>query len=235
MIKLINALGQEKTLPITMHWRRVPLEIEVPSQPLHGRDGEVVTGKPRRRPRAFTLEGSIYHPDKSQIEQEADALLAFLMQMPVKVYRQHYHDRYLLAYPQGAAQDWLDAGAELQLKIPMVALDPYWYGPEVTANVSGTQTITIDGNAPAIPFIQTTGSASSLTVTNQTTGKQVIVSGASGVIRVDSVNHVVTIDGEERLDLVNDEWVLRGFELVPGNNQISTNREIRMTYRPRWL
>jgi len=234
VIKLINALGQEKTLPITMHWRRVPLEIEVPSQPLHGRDGEVVTGKPRRRPRAFTLEGSIYHPNKSQIEQNADALLAFLMQMPVKVYRQHYHDRYLLAYPQGAAQDWLDAGAELQLKIPMVALDPYWYGPEVELTLSGTQTITVAGNAPAIPFIRTTGSASSLTVSNQTTGRQVVVSGASGVIGVDNVNHVVTIDGAERLDLVNDEWVLYGFELIPGDNLISTSAQITMTYRPRW-
>jgi len=234
VIKLVNALGQEKTLPITMHWRRVPLEIEVPSQPLHGRDGEAVTGKPRRRPRAFTLDGSIYHPDKSQIEQEADALLAFLMQMPVKVYRQHHHDRYLMAYPQGAAQDWLDAGAELQLKIPMVALDPYWYGPEVELTLSGTQTISVDGTDPSIPFIRTTGSASSLTVSNQTTGKQVVVSGASGVIRVDSVNHVVTIDGEERLDLVNDEWVLYGFELMPGDNLISTNTQITMTYRPRW-
>ena len=234
MKKLNNAFGQEKTLPIAMRWRRVPLEIEVPSQPLHGRDGEVVTGKPRRRPRAFTLEGSIYHPDKSQIEQEADALLAFLMQMPVKVYRQHYHDRYLLAYPQGAAQDWLDAGAELQLKIPMVALDPYWYGPEVELTLSGTQTITVAGNAPAIPFIRTTGSASGLTVSNQTTGRQVVVSGASGVIGVDNVNHVVTIDGAERLDLVNDEWVLYGFELIPGDNLISTSTQITMTYRPRW-
>jgi len=193
-----------------------------------------VTGKPRRRPRAFTLEGSIYHPDKSQIEQEADALLAFLMQMPVKVYRQHYHDRYLLAYPQGAAQDWLAAGAELQLKIPMVALDPYWYGPEVELTLSGTQTITVAGNAPAIPFIRTTGSASGLTVSNQTTGRQVVVSGASGVIGVDNVNHVVTIDGAERLDLVNDEWVLYGFELIPGDNLISTSAQITMTYRPRW-
>ena len=234
MIKLINALGQEKTLPITMHWRRVPLEIEVPSQPLHGRDGEVVTGKPRRRPRAFTLEGSIYHPDKSQIEQEADALLAFLMQMPVKVYRQHHHDRYLMAYPQGAAQDWLDAGAELQLRIPMLALDPYWYGPKVEITLSGTQTISVDGTEPSIPFIRTTGSASSLSVFNQTTGRQVVVSGAGGVIEVDSVNHVVTIDGEERLDLVNDEWVLYGFELMPGDNLISTSTQITMTYRPRW-
>ncbi len=236
MIKLTNSIGAEKTLPLTMSFRRVPLEIDVPSQLLYGLDGDVVTGKPTLRPRQFTLEGGIYHSNKEHIRQELDGILSFLMQMPLKVYRQHYHDRYLLAYPQGAAQDWLDAGAELQLRIPMIAFDPYWYGPEVTANVSGTQAITVDGNAPAIPFIQTTGSASSLTVTNQTTGKQIAVSGASGIIKVDSSdNRLVTIDGEERLDLANDEWVLWGFELLPGENQISTNRAIKITYRPRWL
>lgn len=236
MIKLVNKFGHEKMLPLTMHWRRVPFEIEVPSQPLYGRDGEVVTGKSRRRPRAFTLEGSIYHPGKSQIEQEADALLAFLMQMPLKVYRQHHHDRYLIAYPQGAPQDWLDGGAELQLRIPMIAFDPLWYGPRVDLTLSGTQTVTVEGNMPTVPFIETAGSASSLTVRNLTTGKEIIVaSGTSGIIRVDSVNHVVTIDGEENLNRANDAWKLYGFELLPGYNQISASTQIQMSYRPRWV
>ena len=41
MIKLTNALGAEKILPLTMFFKRVPLEIEVPSQPLFGLDGDV--------------------------------------------------------------------------------------------------------------------------------------------------------------------------------------------------
>lgn len=229
MIKLINALGQEKTLPITMHWRRVPLEIEVPSQPLHGRDGEVVTGKPRRRPRAFTLDGSIYHPDKIQIEQDADALLTFLMQMPVKVYRQHYHDRYLLAYPQGAAQDWLDAGAELQLKIPMVALDPYWYGPEVTVNVSGTQIVTVEGTAPTKPLMT---AQSSFSLHNEATNQTVAVTGSN--IAVDNINVACQVGSDQRLDLVNEDWLVLGFELVPGENRLATSAPVTLQYRPRW-
>ncbi len=236
MIRLTNALGAEKILPLTMSFKRVPFGIDVPTQPLYGLDGAVITGKPTRQPRQFTLQGSIYYPGKARIERELDSILAFLAHPPIEVYRHHTHNRFLRAYALGAPQDWIDGGAELGLQIPMLAPDPDWLGLEVTVNLSGTQTIAVAGTAPAIPFIQTTGSASSLTVANQTTGKQVIVSGASGIIKVDSSdNRLVTIDGEERLDLANDDWVLWGFELLPGENQISTNRAIKITYRPRWL
>ena len=219
-----------------MSFRRVPLEIDVPSQPLLGLDGDVVTGKATLRPRQFTLEGGIYHRDKGRIERELDALLSFLMHSPVEVYRQHYHDRFLKAYPMGGLQDWLDAGAELQLRIPMVALDPYWYGQEVTATVSGTQTIEVAGTAPTYPVIKTTGSASSLTVTNTLTGKVFTVTGASGVIEVscDPRDMTVKIGGANRLDCIDEDWLIGGWELVSGANQITTNTPITVTYRPRW-
>lgn len=234
MIKLTNALGAEKTLPLTMSFKRVPFDIDVPTQPLFGLDGDVVTGKPTLRPRQFVLEGSIYYPDKGRIEQEFDALLSFLMRSPVEVYRQHYHDRFLRAHPLGAPQDWLDGGAELALRIPMVAHDPYWYGPEVEVTVSGTQTIAAEGTAPTYPLITTAGSVSNLTVSNLLTGKEFAVAGATGVIEVDNADHTVTVDGINRLDLVNEDWFLAGFDLLPGQNQITTNTPITVTYRPRW-
>ena len=234
MIRLTNALGAEKILPLTMSFRRVPLDIEVPSQPLYGRDGDVRTGKTTLRPRQFVLEGGIYYPNKERIRQELDSILSFLMHPPVEVYRQHYHDRFLKAYPMGGLQDWLDAGAELQLRIPMVALDPYWYGQEVEVTVTGTQTITVDGNAPTYPLIKTVNSVMELSVTNQLTGQSITVSGTSGVVEVDNTNYSVTIDGESRLDLANEDWLLTGFELLPGQNQITTNTPITVTYRPRW-
>ena len=236
MIKLTNALGAEKILPLTMSFRRVPLEIDVPSQPLLGLDGDVVTGKSTLRPRQFTLEGGIYHRDKGRIERELDALLSFLMRSPVEVYRQHYHDRFLRAYPLGAPQDWLDGGAELQLRIPMIAHDPYWYGPEVTVNISGTQTITVDGTAPTYPLITTAGSVSRLVVSNALTGQEFVVAGATGVIEVDcdERNMSVTVNGANRVDLIDDDWVLHSWALLPGANQITTNTPITVTYRPRW-
>ena len=234
MIKLTNALGAEKILPLTMFFKRVPLEIEVPSQPLFGLDGDVVTGKPTLRPRQFVLDGRIYYPDKDRIERELDSLLSLLMKPPIEVYRQHYHDRFLRAYPLGAPQDWIDEGAELALQIPMVAPDPYWYGQEVEVVVTGTQTITVDGTAPTHPLIVTTGPVSNLTVYNTLTGKDIVVNGATGIVEVDNDQFAVTVSDINRLDLVNESWLLYGWELLPGENQITTNTPIAMTYRPRW-
>ena len=236
MIKLTNALGAEKILPLTMSFRRVPLEIDVPSQPLLGLDGDVVTGKLTLRPRQFTLEGGIYQPNKEHIRQELDSILSFLMHPPVEVYRQHYHDRFLRAHPLGAPQDWLDGGAELQLRIPMVALDPYWYGQEAEVQVSGTQVIEVEGTAPTYPLITTASSVSSLVVSNALTGKEFVVTGATGVIEVDcdKRNMSVTVDGANRVDLIDDDWVLHSWALLPGENQITTNTPIALVYRPRW-
>jgi len=234
VIRLTNALGAEIILPLTMSFRRVPLDIEVPSQPLYGRDGDVRTGKTTLRPRQFVLEGSVYYPDKERIRQKLDGILSFLMRPPIEVYRQHYHDRFLRAYPMGTVQDWLDAGAELQLRIPMIAHDPYWLGPEVEVTVTGTQTITVDGTAPACPLIKTASSVTGLMVVNWATGQEILVEGETGVIEVDSYNFTVTVDDVTRLDLVNDDWLLAGFELVPGQNKLVTTTPITLTYRPRW-
>ena len=235
MIRLTNALGAEKILPLTIFFKRVPLEIDVPTQPLYRLDGDVVTGKPTLRPRQFVLDGRIYYPgDKDRIERELDSILSFLMYPPVEVYREHHHDRCLIAYPLGAPQDWIDGGAELALQIPMVAPDPYWYGQEVVVELNGTQVITVDGTAPVCPLIKTTSSVIGLMVVNVTTDQEILVEGETGVIEVDSYNYTVTVDGVSRLDLVNDDWLLTGFELVPGQNELITTTPITLTYRPRW-
>ncbi len=236
MVRLTNARGADKILPLTMSFRRVPLEIEVPTQPLFGRHGEVVVGRPRRRPRKFTLQGSIYHHDKNEIRRELDSILSLLMHPPIEVYRHHTHDRCLVAYPVGAPHEWRGRGQELNLQITMVAPDPDWVGPTTTASVSGTRTIEVAGTAPTHPLIKTTGSVSSLTVSNALTGKGFAVTGASGVVEVncDHREMTVKVNGINRIDLINEDWLLNGWELVPGANQIATNTPIMVTYRPRW-
>lgn len=237
MIRLVNALGAEKLLPETIIFKQVPLELHVPLQQLYGLDGAVKTGKTTILPRQFVLDGRIYYPgDKDRIERELDSILSFLMHPPIDVYRLHTHDRFLRAYPLGAPQDWIDGGAELGLQIPMLAPDPDWMGPEVEVTVSGTQTITIGGNAPTHPLITTVGSVSNLTVSNLQTGKEFAVAGATGVIEVDcdERNLSVTVDGVNRIDLIDDDWVLHSWALLPGTNQITTNTPITLVYRPRW-
>lgn len=235
MVRLSNALGAEKLLPETIIFKQVPFDLHLPFQQLYGRDGAVVTGPSSIEPRQFSLEGRIYYPgDKGRIRQDLDALLAFLMHPPIEVYRQHTHERFLRAYPLGAPQDWIDEGAELALQIPMVAPDPYWYGQEVTGTITGTQTITVDGTAPTHPLIVTTGPVSNLTVYNAFTGKGIVVNGATGIVEVDNDQFTVSVSGANRLDLVNESWLLYGWELLPGDNVITTNTPITMTYRPRW-
>ncbi len=233
MIKLVNATGAEKILPETIIFRTVPLTLNVPIQQLVGMDGGIQTGKTTIQPRQFQLEGRIYYPDKEKIGQVFDALLSFLMHPPIEVYRLNEHDRFLIAHPQGAPHSWIDLDKELELTIPMIALDPYWYGPEVTVQVSGTQMVDVDGSAPVSPFVRTTGSVAGLTLINRTNGNELVVTG-TGVIEVDNADFTCRVNGENRLDAVNPEWLILGFRLLPGENQIETNRAIEIVYRPRW-
>ena len=233
MIKLVNRLGAQKVLPVTFSLTQIPLDIQVPYQPLYGRHGAVQTGKATMSPRQFAIQGTIIHRSKANTRQELDALLPFLMEPPLEVYRHHEDTRFLRAHPVGTPQDWLTGDAEVRLRVPMIALDPYWYGPEVTVQVSGTQTVEVDGSAPVSPFVRTTGSVAGLTLINNTNSNELIVSGP-GVIEVDNEDFTCRINGENRLDAVNPEWLILGFSLLPGSNQLETSATIEIVYRPRW-
>lgn len=231
MIKLINAQGLEKILPETILLRDVPLGFNVPYYAIYGLDGAVKTGKTTVAPRQFSLNGRIYYPDKERIRQETDALLAFLAMGPIDVHR---YGRFLQAYPLGAPHSWIDEGAEVELRLPMIAFDPFWYGPEKTVTVTGTETITVEGNVIVKPFVRSAESVGSLHLTNLSTGKEIVVSNANGIVEVDNKDFVVWVNGAENLDPVAREWITRGFELVPGENEIQTNVPIEMKYRPAW-
>ncbi|MDI9414184.1 MAG: hypothetical protein QM401_11545 [Bacillota bacterium] len=233
MIKLINSEGEQRILPSTIFFKRVPFDLNVPFQHLPGRDGAIITGTPTIQPRLFTLEGRIYHQgDKEKVKREADSLLVFLMAVPIEV---HLGDRFLVSYPQGMPQQWIDEGIELELQIPMLAADPYFYGELVELTLEGAEIIVVSGNARAIPFIKTENSAADFTMTNNRTNQEVRITGASGIIEIDNFNHRVKVEGVDRLDLANDEWLISGFSLLPGENLVSVNAKAKLSFRPRWL
>jgi len=235
VIKLVNRLGAQKVLPVTFSLTQIPLDIQVPYQPLYGRHGAVQTGKATMSPRQFTIQGTIIHRSKANTRQELDALLSFLMQAPIEVYRHHEDTRFLRVYPTGAPQDWIDEGAELGLQLPMVALDPYWYGAEVEESLSaGTTAIEVAGTAATHPIITTIGSVITLAVRNLTNGDEIEITGASGAVEVDTLDYTVTVGAQPALGLANDEWILHGYRLLPGENQIQANTPITVRYRPRW-
>lgn len=233
MIRLVNRYGAEKILPRTISIPQIPLDINVPSQSLYGLPGAVKTGKSTLGPRQFTMQGTIIHRDKADTRQELDLLLSFLMQPPIEVYRHHEDNRHLRAHPVGGPQEWLTGDAEVRLRVPMVALDPFWYGLQATVEVSGTQTIEVDGNAPVAPFVRTLASAEGLTLTNATTGDELTVTG-TGIIEVDNANFTCRIDDNNVLDAASSDWLITGFNLLPGANVITASAPIELTFRPRW-
>src|SRR5690625_226507 len=242
MTMLVNRAGAEWRLPPTILFKRVPYAVHVPYLAVAGTDGAVRTGRDVVQPRQFALEGRIYYPgDKARIRRELEDLLQFLMQPPIEVHRHH---RFLLAHPLGAPQDWIDEGAELGLQLPMVALDPYWYGVEATHEKAGATscTIDVDGTAPADPLvtIEITAPGSGLHLVNTPTGQAIELDGdylAGDVVTIDTATYDARLNDEPIIDRLSDEYITHGFELVPGTNVIEytgPEADVTIKYRPRW-
>lgn len=249
MIRLANKLGATLNLPSTISFRQVPLVMSVPTAPNAHGDGSVVVGRCRVEPRQFTLSGSIYYPDRQQIRDFADALLQFLQHPPIEVYKWAAPDsRRLYAYPLGAAQDWMDAGAELVVNIPMVAPDPYWYGNETeyTEPAASQWSVDVDGTAPTYPVvtIRLTAAGGPLVIRHMGTGRLIDIVGSyepGDVVRVDTATFrsVLQSEGIETpiIDRLGDEFVAHGFALSPGANALQytgPDAGVTLSWRPRW-
>src|SRR5690625_4391711 len=242
MTMLVNRAGAEWRLPPTILFKRVPYAVHVPYLAVAGTDGAVRTGRDVVQPRQFALEGRIYYPgDKARIRRELEDLLQFLMQPPIEVHRHH---RFLLAHPLGAPQDWIDEGAELGLQLPMIALDPYWYGAEVTVTESGATSwrVEVGGTAPTHPVVQITVTApgSGIQVTNVLAGQAIELDGdylAGDVVTIDTATYDATLNDGPIIDRLSDEYIAHGFALHPGDNDLSYTgpaANVALTYRPRW-
>lgn len=248
MIRLANRLGATLNLPVTISFRRVPFSIGVPTVPNAHGDGSVVVGRSRLEPRQFTLSGSIYYPSRQAIRTAADNLLQFLRHPPIEVFKWPGDERRLYAYPQGVPQDWMDAGAELVVDIPMLAPDPYWYGSEVveTQATAGTWSVEVGGNAPTHPIVifDTLDTGQGLTITNSKNGHIIELDGSISMgdrVVVDTARFESTCESSGDTtpvnDWLNDEFIVLGFVLVPGENTLIYDgpmADVTLTYRPRW-
>lgn len=246
MIRLINSLGATRDLPISVAWRDVPLAWNMPAERLAGH-GSVLAGDRTIEPRSFELRGSIYFYDKAQIRTYHDDLLAFLQHTPLQAFQHHEDTRYLLAYPVGNPQQWIDARQELQMQVQMTALDPLWYGVLVELSMAVTNgqawTLTVDGTAPTHPTVRFSLAASGteIRLMNNTTGQTLALYGgfiAGDVIEVDCERYTVAVGGQAAMDVAGDEWLAGGFGLLPGTNELSLvgpSLTITHSWRSRWL
>ncbi len=238
MVKLINALGVEKTLPLTISFTNVPIEVSTPIHAFTNADGGVKVGRATIPPRRFSLDGSIYKAGDSTLEEYFSDLVGFLLSTPIDVYRLHDSDKFLRAHTLGAPHEWANLGKEIsKVSIQMVALDPYWYGAEKTESLTvGEKTITVEGSVLNYPLI-VTASTTDFKVEHKDTGQVVeVVNGTSGVYQIDNVNHIATVGEVNALGIINNDWRLKGFYLFPGKNKINvTGATVDIIYRPRWL
>ncbi len=228
---LKNSKGSEYNLPETIIFRDEELVFTVPILPLAQKDGGVKIGESKLNPRMFSLRGRIYFPgDKEKIRQERDKLLKFLSHPPIQVYK---NNRYLIGYPQGIPQSWIDLGREFAIEIIFISPDPYWYGESVEKIITGTETIAVDGTAKTYPVIETTNKVVDVKVINGDYEVEV-TNGGSAKIIIDNKNMTVTADGVSCLHRTKEKWRLGSFALLPGDNKIVTTKQIKLTYQPRW-
>lgn len=250
-VLIANAFGATKILPPTISWRSVPLEISVPLAELADRPGAVRTGRSRLRPRTIRIEGPIYYPDPAAIRAEVDSILELLSHPPLQVYQHHEDERYLLAWPTGAPQEWIDARREVQLSVSLVAPDPLFNGPQeerVEGEVwSGhSWLIDVDGTAPTHPVItiRVGGTGGPLILYNNTAGLHIHVGGTyqpGDVVVVDTSRYTATLQrGGVETPIVNrlgDEFLVSGFELEAGENVLlymGPAADVAVSWRPRW-
>jgi hypothetical protein len=146
------------------------------------------------------------------------------------------------------------AGPMKTFLMQLVAPDPYVYNDTQTQTTDSTpttaQTFTNNGDAESYPVIRVTNGAtaiaSAFTLTNSTTGKSIVISGASmatsGFFDIDMANRtIVNNTGASQLAFVN--WSSSTFwPLVPGGNSVVISgvtggplASTRVTYRDTWI
>jgi len=256
-MKLINSIGAEKTLHIGLSLRNIPYSRTIPSVSVQNRS--VITGQPSIQARRISINGSIYYSDRDDIITEFDSIMPFLSYEPICVYQQNTDERHLKAYVEGVPQVWIDGRRELQLRITMIALDPLFYGNEgedeqENAGNNHRFNLNTGGTAPNYPVFEITVNSptSYVTITQENTEKSILIDTdvdiydyndsdfafqEGDIITIDTYNYTVKLNGVNRLDLADDEWLVYGFELYDENPlRINTdgNIDIKTTYRPRW-
>ena len=256
-VKLINNEGQQLDLPFTLSWTDTNTTKEVPIIERATGDGASRAGKERVVSREFTISGPIYKYPRRDIRDKLDEIIEFMRFTPVRVYQQDYDERFIYAFPQGDSRSWTDNRKELDLDIPFIAPDPYFYsGTHIQNNIVVLNTdndferiisIETDGTVVSFPKIEleiTEGSSSTLEIYNLSTGSFINFDReltADDTVVIESDQPIVQINEENALNDINDEFLLHGFFLESEENNIEFTSETeikfdsKITYRSRWL
>lgn len=249
MVKLYNALDESIIMPLTMSWttlsrgRRVPI-----TEILAG--GGVLSGEEKPEVRTFSVSGSIYYQNYSEMRSFLDDLLLFLENSPIRVYQDETDNRFIYARLLSATDNWLDNRAELELTLEFIASDPYFYSVEHVEIQQLTNSplefpVYVGGNLDVYPFIlinKNSGTLESLEIENLTTSRNIkFTENISSDITIDNKNILVLAGDTSILSEVNTEWLVDTITLSPGENNIKITSDgtfdytVYIKWRSKWL
>lgn len=233
---LENNHGDILTLPDNIRITGFNRPVSIPM--VETRRGQIVTGHSVRRAVSATLTGTHVAQTYAGAQEWLDDLLGFLSAAPIKVRLHGSTSRYLEMYPRAFDDAGTRVARAVTVNIPLVAPDPLWHGDtqteSKTVGTGGlTFTIEVGGNAETHPVIAITGTGTStapagIRIENTATGRSARLSG-----RLTS-GQVLTLHSKERrarialdgvLGRMNHDYLVHGFPLAPGNNEITVSRD----------
>lgn len=229
---LENALGQTMVLPRTLFIRGFNRPITTGI--VEGETGNVIARPSVRRPVTGALTGTLTGSSYADARSKLDDLLSFLSAGPIKIRLHGPTDRYLLCLVENIA-DTHPVARAAQVNVALTAPDPLWHGAETSHAQEVTSSplnlsITVGGNAVTHPVIRLLGRSSGgnpsrqPSITNAATGRTLTWVGDL------SSGQVLTLDSEARLahrgsagvlDNMNSDYLLHGFPLAPGVNNLT--------------
>ena len=248
MQTLQNASGDFYDLPTRMFVRGFGAQVDTAQLEL----GTVLPTESRG-----VLEGIIRTTGREDALSDYDELLVFLQDAPIKVRNLSRTSRYLTVFPEGWDDTRTSISDRIEFRVALIAYDPFWHDPEETSDQSssgGNWDFTLNNAGTLrvpLRFTLSDGSVSSgtaATFRNDTTDQELVYRGVVATdqeLTVDGETREVTlVDGADttgQLDLIDEEFLVSGLYLAPGDNDIQirnvggSGRSLTLRWQPSYL
>lgn len=227
---IITEAGQTVLLPESVALDDAELSVSMPASTIPGKHGRRrYKGLQRVEPRPLRASGILMGWTREEAEELAETYRSLLIGKEFQLKRYAEADRFIVVECTRIFTDYLRGRyrAEAQLlEFQFEASDPFWYGPELTANKTsaGRWNVTNAGTWQASPKLTLTfaGTLEQVVLRNHTTDQEVAIGNvASGdTVVIDTEEFEIRKNGNNILHLAGDSFLVQGFQLEPGENDV---------------
>lgn len=246
-VKVVNMLGEEMLLPVEMSLQGWPMEANLPGVEVEGKHGQVIDrSMVRLKPRNIRVAGMLGGLSKDDADRIREMIAGFVYRAnPLRLYRHQLSERYMLVDTLSIDHSYITGkfgGRLFNMSIGFRAANPFLLGADQSVTIT-TASVNAENNGTALvnPEIAIAGAITNPVVTNTTTGQKVGLTmdiGAGTTVVVDCERLTARMNGVNVLSAVNFDFLLKGFNLVPGANIITVTGagtpNIRITWTPRY-